>query len=90
MCPQPTAGGAVELLCLVIFPSPQGKSHFGVVLLIVRAACRMRNVRQYFEGSAAEAGVFIGEQQGRLHSFSQVGTSPYQDCLQGGTWLELL
>ena len=46
---QPTAGAAVGLLCTVIFPSPQSRSHFGVVLLPVRATCALPGLQYHFE-----------------------------------------
>ena len=33
---------AMELVYVVIFPSPQGRSHFGVVLVPAGAACGVR------------------------------------------------
>ena len=42
VCPQHPAGAALELLCVVIFSFPQGKSHFGVGLAPVEAVCAMR------------------------------------------------
>ena len=41
VCPQPTSGAIVELVCVVIFPSPQDWSHFGVVLAPIGATCTM-------------------------------------------------
>ena len=46
---RPSAGTVAELVCVAIFPSSQGKSHFGVVLLTVGDACRMKCVRSHFE-----------------------------------------
>ena len=37
VCPKPIAGAAVGLICVVIFPSTQGKSHFWSQLAPVRA-----------------------------------------------------
>lgn len=36
VCPEPTAGMAVGLACVVIFPSPQGRSYSEVVLVPIR------------------------------------------------------
>ena len=36
------AWAAVELVCIVIFPFPWGKGHFGVVLVTVGAVCKMK------------------------------------------------
>ena len=41
VCPQPTASLAVRLLSVVIFFSPWGTSHCGVVLEPIRAACTL-------------------------------------------------
>ena len=38
VCLQPTAGATVGLVCVIIFPYPRGKSHFGVVLAPAGAA----------------------------------------------------
>lgn len=46
--PKPTSGASVELVCMIVFPSHQSKSHFGVALATVRAACRMKCSRHSF------------------------------------------
>ena len=40
ICPQPTAGAAVELVCVMIFLSPQRRSQFGAVQASVRLLTR--------------------------------------------------
>ena len=37
--PQPTAGAVVSLVCVVIFPFPRGRSHFGVVVRRESTTC---------------------------------------------------
>lgn len=41
VCHQPTAGSAVELVCVVFLSSPWDRSHFGVVLTSTGAACTL-------------------------------------------------
>lgn len=58
--PQPTVPAAVVLVSLVICRSPQGRGHFGVVLVTIRASCRKRSVRNHFGGTLAEWGRLDG------------------------------
>lgn len=53
-----SAGAAVILVWVVIFPSSQGTSHFRMVLVLARAACRM------CQGKSCFGGMFV--QWGRL------------------------
>ena len=61
VCPQPTAEPAMDLGCVVIFPSSQEKSHFGMALVTVSTAYTMRWVRSHFGGTPAEWGGFHGD-----------------------------
>ena len=54
VCPSPLLGPA-GLVCVVIFPSPQGKSHFGVVLAPLRATCTLPGFWHYVGGGVALA-----------------------------------
>lgn len=47
-CPQPSAGAAVKLLCVLIFPSPQDRSHFAMVLAPVQSTCTLPRLRRRF------------------------------------------
>lgn len=55
VCPQPSAGAAVGLLCVVLFPSPWGRSHFGVVLAPVGAACTLPGSWHHFVWAPAKS-----------------------------------
>ena len=46
--PLPIAGAALGLVCLVIFPSSQGRSHFGVVLDSVGDTCILPDLQHSF------------------------------------------
>ena len=50
----------IKLVYVVIFPFPQGKSHFGMMLVTVRAACEMRCSRYCFGRTPAEWGRLDG------------------------------
>ena len=41
ICPQPTGGSAVRLVCVLIFFFPQAAVTFGVMLVPVGAACTL-------------------------------------------------
>lgn len=47
----PLLGAAVELVCMIIFPSPQGSSYFGMVLFTIVVDCRMILVRSCYGGT---------------------------------------
>ena len=48
-----SAGAAVILVWVVIFPSSQGTSHFRMVVVLARAACRMCQGKSCFGGKGA-------------------------------------
>lgn len=54
VCSQPTAGATLGLVSVVIFPPPQDRHHFGVVLGPVRAACILLVLWPWFEGDLAK------------------------------------
>ena len=54
ICSQPPPEAAVGLMCVVIFLSPQGRSHFGVILAPVRAICTLPGFWHFFEGAVAK------------------------------------
>lgn len=54
VCPQPPAGAAVGLVCVVLFPSPQGLGPCGVVLAPVGAACVLPCLRHGFGWTPAK------------------------------------
>lgn len=59
-----------KLLCMILFPSPLGRNHFGVVLTLVRAACKLSHLWNYF-GWPAESmleGVMPLENAGAGHA----------------------
>ena len=56
----PSAGAVVELVCVVIFPSPQGRTHFGVTPVSSQAAYRVCCIRNHFEGMPTEWGRLDG------------------------------
>lgn len=45
---------------MVIFPTPQGKSYFGMIVFTIRATCRMRPVWSCFAGTPAQCGFLNG------------------------------
>lgn len=49
VCSQSTAGASVRLVCVVIFPSPWVRNHFGVVLSPVWTACTLPSLWHRFE-----------------------------------------
>ena len=72
VCPQITIGAAVELVCVVIFPSPQGNSHFGVVLATVGCSCTMLCLWNHSWMGSSQVewvgwGGSIGEHGGGVH-----------------------
>ena len=48
ICPQPTAGATVGLVCVVIFPSPWSQNHFRVRLAPAGAACTLPDLGTIF------------------------------------------
>lgn len=59
------------LVCVVIIPSPLGRSHFEVVLASLRATCTLRGSWQDFEWSlygCTGGGKSTGEHGGEVHS----------------------
>lgn len=60
VCPSQSAGAAVRQVYMVIFPTPQGKSYFGMIVFTIRAACRMRPVWSCFAGTPAQCGFLNG------------------------------
>lgn len=69
VCLQPPAGAAIGQVCVVIFPSPWGRSHFGVVIASVLAACSLSGLRHYihwalskdiFKGTGWQGNVVLG------------------------------
>ena len=46
VCPQPTVGATVGLGYVVLFPFSKDRSHFGVVLAPVGAACTLPGLLQ--------------------------------------------
>ena len=52
--PYPTARAAVELVCVVIFPSPWDSSHFQVVLAPVRTAFTLPELWHNFDEAQAK------------------------------------
>ena len=52
--PTPLLGPQSRLVCVVMFPSSQERSHFGVVLAPLRAACILPSLWQHFEWAVAK------------------------------------
>lgn len=52
--PQPTAGLTVGVVCVVIFSSHYGISHFGVALASVRTACTFPGLWHHFGWTMAK------------------------------------
>lgn len=60
---QHTAGAIVDAVYVVIFPSPQGRSHFGVMLVTLWAVCTVPYLWSCF-GEASAKSRFSGECRG--------------------------
>ena len=90
--PQHTAGVADGLVYVVTLPSPQGWSHFGVVLAPVKTACMLTGFWHHFGWALAE-GVLegAGEHRGRASGAIKVhkvccgrGPATIQNSCQSG------
>lgn len=60
VCPSQSAGAAVRQMCVIIWPTPQGKSYFGVIVFTIRASCKMRPGWSCFAGTPAQWGFLNG------------------------------
>ena len=58
--PKLTAGDIVRLVCVVIFPSPQGRGHFGVVLPGLWKCIRWSLAKGILEGAGLQENTGMG------------------------------
>lgn len=79
VCFQPTVRAATELESIIIFPSPWGSSHLGVVLDPTGAACILPRLWYSFGGAPARTyrkGKSTEEQRGRACTDSKIHAGP--------------
>ena len=75
------AGTVVVLVCVVIFPSPQDRSHFGVMRVPAGAACRIKYGRNHFGGTPAKWNELDGVD---LQETERVGCAVLVSKVRGG------
>ena len=85
VCSQPNAGASVGLVCVVIFLSLQGRSHFRVMLAPVGAVCILPGSWHHFEWAPAKGILGSAGLQENMGTGHVVLARFVQACCKKGT-----